>query len=286
MKKWSLVFDVDKCTNCANCVLALQDEYVGNEFPGYAAEMPLHGHPWIEIRRRERGHHPMIDVAYVVSTCQHCDAAPCIAAAKNGAVVKRDDGIVVIDPVKAKGQRQIAESCPYGAVWWNDELDIPQHWNFDAHLIDGGWTKPRPVQSCPTGALVAQKLDDAELERMVADEGLEPLRPELGTRPRIFYKNLYRYRDGFVGGALVRARDGVEECVAEADVTLRQDGRIVRSVRSDAFGDFKIDGIPEDGTQFDLDVSVEGTIRYRTSFAMDETVYLGDIRLPPAGDGA
>jgi Fe-S-cluster-containing dehydrogenase component len=279
MKKWALVFDVDKCTNCANCALAVQDEYVGNSFPGYAAEMPLHGHRWIEIKRRERGSHPMLDVAYVVSTCQHCDAAPCMAAAKDGAVVKRDDGIVVIDPDKAKGQKQLVDACPYGAIWWNDALGIPQHWNFDAHLIDAGWTKPRPVQSCPTGALTAHKLDDRELARLAVSEGLEPLEPELGTKPRLLYKNLHRYRHGFVGGALVETRDGVEDCVAGAEVSLRRDGRTVATVRSDAFGDFKIDDIPEDGTDYELEVSIDGDVRHRRAVTMTETVYLGDVDL-------
>ena len=66
-----------------------------------------------------------MDVAYLPVMCQHCDDAPCIAAAKNGAVTKRPDGIVHIDPVKAKGQKAIADACPYGAVRWNEELNFP-----------------------------------------------------------------------------------------------------------------------------------------------------------------
>lgn len=277
MKKWTLVFDVDKCTNCGNCALAVQDEYVGNSFPGYADEMPLHGHRWIEIRRRERGGHPMIDVAYVLSTCQHCDDAPCIRAAENGAVVKRDDGIVVIDPDRAKGQKQLVDACPYGAIWWNDDLGIPQHWNFDAHLIDAGWTKPRPVQSCPTGALTAHKLDEREFQDLALAEGLEPLEPEHGTKPRLLYKNLHRYRHGFIGGAVVEHRDGVEECVEGAEINLKRAERTVASVRSDAFGDFKFDAIPEDGSDYELEVSIDGAIRQRLPVAMTGTVYLGDI---------
>jgi len=38
--KWNLVVDVANCTNCNNCALAVQDEHVGNAFPGYAPEMP------------------------------------------------------------------------------------------------------------------------------------------------------------------------------------------------------------------------------------------------------
>ena len=125
MSKWNLIIDVAECTNCNNCTLATMDEYVGNEFPGYAAPMPKHGHRWIDIKQKERGQCPMMDIAYVPTTCNHCDNAPCIAAAKDGAITKRPDGIVVIDPVKSKGQKQLVDACPYGAIWWNDELRHP-----------------------------------------------------------------------------------------------------------------------------------------------------------------
>jgi nitrate reductase beta subunit len=32
--------------------------------------------------------------------------------ARDGAVRKREDGIVIIDPEKSKGQKQIVDSCP------------------------------------------------------------------------------------------------------------------------------------------------------------------------------
>src|SRR4051812_31102292 len=116
MSKWNLIVDVAACTNCNACVLACQDEYVGNSFPGYAEEMPKHGHRWIDIKRQERGRHPMVDIAYLPVMCQHCEDAPCAKAATGGAVKKRADGIVIIDPEKAKGQKQIVEACPFGAV--------------------------------------------------------------------------------------------------------------------------------------------------------------------------
>ena len=87
--KWNLIVDVANCTNCNNCTLAVQDEHVGNSFPGYAAEMPKHGHRWIDIRRRERGQGTMTDVAYLPTMCQHCDDAPCMAAAKDDAMKLR-----------------------------------------------------------------------------------------------------------------------------------------------------------------------------------------------------
>ena len=96
MSKWNMIIDVAECTNCNLCTLAAMDEYVGNEWPGVSAPMPRHGHHWIRILQKERGQAPMIDIAYVPITCNHCDDAPCIKAARDDAITKRDDGIVVI----------------------------------------------------------------------------------------------------------------------------------------------------------------------------------------------
>jgi Fe-S-cluster-containing dehydrogenase component len=159
MKKWNMIIDVAECTNCNLCTLATMDEYVGNEWPGYTKPMPKHGHKWINILQKERGQFtggsPMIDIAYVPTMCNHCDNAPCIAKS-GGAITKRDDGIVLIDPEKAKGRRDLVEACPYGHIWWNEELQVAQAWPFDAHLIDAGWQQTRGHQSCPTGAMRAK----------------------------------------------------------------------------------------------------------------------------------
>jgi len=168
VKKWNLVIDVASCTNCHLCTLSAADEYVGNEFPGYTAPMPKHGHRWVDILQKERGQRPMIDLAYVPTMCNHCDDPPCLAASRNGAVTKRADGIVLIDPVRARGQKQIVDACPYGHVWWNEELQLPQSWPFDAHLLDNGWVHTRGDQACPTGAMRSVKLEDADMARTAA----------------------------------------------------------------------------------------------------------------------
>ena len=128
MKKWNMIIDVAECTNCNLCTLATMDEYVGNDWPGYSTPMPKHGHKWINILQKERGQvgqSPMIDIAYVPTMCNHCDDAPCVA--KGGdAVTKRDDGIVLIDPDKAKGRKDLVDACPYGHIWWNEEHQVPQ----------------------------------------------------------------------------------------------------------------------------------------------------------------
>lgn len=284
MKKWNLIIDVRKCFNCNNCALAVHDEYHGNEFPGIAAEMPRQGHRWIDVVQRERGVYPMIDVVSMPVTCNHCDDAPCLKAARGGAVVKRPDGIVVIVPEKARGQRQIVESCPYGAVWWNEERNIPQAWPFDAHLLDAGWTKVRASQSCPTEAIRTLKVDDAEMRRIVAEEGLEVLLPEAGAKPRVYYKNLDRFTKALVGGSVAAPVAGLEECVAEASVALVRDGRKVAETVTDTFGDFRFEGLDEDSGAYRVEIRKPGFAPGTLDFTLGQSAYLGVITL--AGSAA
>src|SRR3972149_1006733 len=279
MQKWNMIVDVAECTNCNLCTLATMDEYIGNAWPGYSAPMPKHGHKWINILQKERGQIPMLDVAYVPTMCNHCDNAPCIAAARNGAVTKREDGIVIIDPDKAKGQRELVAACPYGHIWWNEELEVPQHWPFDAHLIDQGWQHPRAQQSCPTGALRAIKVTDEEMQRLVREQSLEVLRPEWGTKPRVYYRNLWRYATCFIGGTTSAGGNGAIDCVEGAIVRLVQGGRVLAETRSDNYGDFKFDRLAEGSGAYVAEIVVEGRAVKRVEATLGVSVSLGEIRI-------
>jgi Fe-S-cluster-containing dehydrogenase component len=279
MKKWNLVIDVAKCFNCNACAVVCHDEYHGNAFPGYAAEMPKHGHRWIDILQREKGQCPMVEVVYLPITCNHCDDAPCIKAARDGAVKKRADGIVIIDPQKAQGQRQLVDACPYGAIWWNEAKQLPQAWPFDAHLLDAGWTKTRGAQVCATRAMRTLHVDDEEMQRIVRDEGLQVLHPEYNTRPRVYYKNLDRFYKAFIGGSLAGEIDGVEECVAGARLVLKRGTQTVAETKSDAFGDFKFQALEEESGAYRLEIADERFAPQTIGIALGRSTYLGTISL-------
>ena len=255
MKKWNLVIDVPKCFNCNACALVCHDEYYDNEFPGVAASMPRLGHRWIDIRQRETGKFPVVEVSYLPVTCNHCDNPPCMKAAKDGAVKKREDGIVIIDPVKAKGQKQLVAACPYGAIWWNEEKQLPQAWPFDAHLLDAGWKETRGAQVCPTRAMTAIHVDDEEMQRRVREEKLEVLHPEYGTKPRVYYRNLDRWTKVFVAGSVAGEIGGVIECVEGAKLTLEKDGREIARATSDPYGDFRFSGLAEGSGSYRLHIT-------------------------------
>ncbi len=279
MKKWNVIVDVERCENCNNCFMTLKDEYVDNTFKGYSLPQPRHGHNWINIATRERGSGSLLDVAYLWTSCNQCDNAPCVKAARDGAVYKRDDGIVMIDPVKAKGQKDLVEACPYGHIWWNEEHMVPQKWSWDAQLLDAGWTSPRSVQVCPTGSLTAVLCTDEEMASKAADLKLEVLRPELGTKPRVWYRNLYRFTREFIAGSLARDINELEEVVPGATVALTQKGRELQSKVTDYFGDFKFDGLEPDSGDYELRIRAEGCKPTEVKVALAKSVYLGAIRL-------
>jgi Fe-S-cluster-containing dehydrogenase component len=253
MKRWALEIDVKLCINCSNCVLATKDEYVGNVFPGYSAKQPAEGIETIKVERHVRGHGSLADVSYIPKTCNHCDNAPCIKAAADGSIYKRPDGIVMIDPVKAKGRRDLVGSCPYGMIFWNDEAEVPQNWNFDAHLLDAGWAEPRCAQACPTRAIRALNLDDRELETRVKEEELSVLDPQLNTRPRVFYRGLDDVLHHIVTGNVCELVEGKQQNLADAEVILIESSEGgTQSTRTDAFGDFRFDALSADVSTVEL----------------------------------
>lgn len=276
MRKWHMVIDVEKCVDCNNCFLACKDEHVDNEWPGYTLAQPLHGHRWMNIMRKERGTYPMVDVAYRPTPCMHCDDAPCIKEAANDAVYKRDDGIVIIDPDKGMGQKDLVKACPYGAIFWNQEMNVPQKCTFCAHLLDRGWKKPRCVQSCPTGAIEVVFAEDEDMAARVKSQGLQTLLPKKDTSPRIFYKNLYLFDSRFIGGSVSYEKDGVVECAENAIVKLSKNGKTLDTVATDCYGEFKFDGLKEEYAVYRVHIKFE---RREKSLEVEvkNSVYIGDI---------
>ncbi|MCC7200247.1 MAG: oxidoreductase [Gammaproteobacteria bacterium] len=277
-KKWNLIVDVERCDNCRVCFLAVKDEYIGNDFPGVSAAQPPQGHNWLDIKREERGSYPIVEARFYPVMCNHCDAAPCMDVAQ-GAITKRPDGIVIIDPELARGRKEIVDACPYGAICWNEELQLPQAWPFDAQLLDAGWTRTRGEQACPAQVFRTIKVEDAEMQRIKAAEGLEVLQPELGTKPRVYYKNLHLITTCFVGGTVVKRVGGVEECAGDVEVVLKQGGREVGRAKTDFFGEFKIDKLEPNSGSYQIEAAAPaGRATLQFDLAADSR-YLGVITL-------
>ncbi|MBF6988948.1 MULTISPECIES: 4Fe-4S dicluster domain-containing protein [unclassified Cupriavidus] len=279
MSKWNLIINVGRCENCYNCVIAERDEHVGNDFPGYSAPASVSGESTIRILRRVEGQAPMVETTYLPVMCNHCDNAPCMKVGGD-AIRKRKDGIVIIDPIKAKGRKDIARSCPYKAIVWNEELQVPQTWIFDAHLLDSGWQRPRCQQACPTDVFEAVKLDDNAMAQKALTEGLKVLLPKLGARPRVYYRGLERWEACFIGGSVSVEVSGKVDCVAGAQVSLYQEDKKIAVTESDDFGDFRFGGLPGKSGAYRVEIHHSAGKAHRDCELL-ESVYLGGIMLVP-----
>ena len=155
---------------------------------------------------------------------------------------------------------------------------MPQHWPFDAHLIDQGWQQTRGHQSCPTGAMRAVQIEDDEMVRMAREDKLEVMRPELGSQPRVYYRNLWRYATCFIGGSVSTEVNGTVDCVEGASVKLSQGGKVVAEATTDNYGDFKFDKLKESSGAYVVEIS-KGGRKKSVDAKLGESINLGEIRL-------
>jgi Fe-S-cluster-containing dehydrogenase component len=274
MKNYGMLIDINKCTGCYNCFLACRDEHYGNDFPPIALAQPFKDHFWMQIIERERGKYPKVKVSFIPKPCMHCDDPPCARASSNGAIYQRPDGIVIIDPEKSVGQKEIVSSCPHRVIFWNEEKNIPQKCTLCAHLLDQGWEEPRCVEACPTGALLFGDLNDpnSEISQVWSSGKIEVLHPEFELKTRVKYIGIPKR---FVAGAVfLKDRDA---CAENAKVTLTGKGK-KQVIRTNNFGDFEFEGL---GKAEDFTVKIEhrgyAPQVFKVQTKLD--VYLGEIPL-------
>jgi Fe-S-cluster-containing dehydrogenase component len=260
------IVDADKCNGCYSCQIACKDEHVGNAWPPYALPQPNTGQFWMRVDEQEHGSLPKIRVEYTPVPCMHCDDAPCIKAAPD-AVYKRKDGIVIIDPEKARGNAALVAACPYGAIYYNVELQTPQKCTGCAHLLDEG-KLPHCADLCATGGLRFGDEEDfiAEIATAEVKQG------ELGTKPRVYYLNLPHL---FIAGEVWDP--DANEIIEAAVVTLTLPDGSKRIETTDDFGDFWFKRI--DAGSYTLDIAAKGFKSVSRDIELTESLNLGDFPL-------
>jgi Fe-S-cluster-containing dehydrogenase component len=274
MKKLGMVLDVAKCTGCYACFLACKDENCGEEFPGYTAGQPMTGQNWINLVEVERGTYPKVRLSHIPVTCAQCESPACMKLAEDGAVYQREDGIVMIDPDKSVGQKQIVTSCPYRAIFWNEEKNVPQKCDMCAHLLDNGYKRPRCVEMCPTGCLAFGDLNDpnSEVSRLVAAQNPYAMHPEYGLGDKVLYLNVPKK---FVAGTVV-LKDS-DQCAKDVAVTLKGDG-LEMSYTTDVFGDFWFEGLGGNKA-YTVEIAAPGYKKISLDVRTHSDVNVGDLFL-------
>lgn len=252
MARYGIAVDSARCMACYNCFMACKDEHCGHA-TAVSAPQPHMGQFWINIKEWERGDDSRrIKTASVQTLCLHCDDPAC-AAASDGAVCKRDDGIVIIDPEKAKGKKAIADACPVGAVFWNEELELPQKCTMCAHLLDSGYKEPRCVEACPNQALIFGDLDDPESEvsKKIAANKVTPLKGMEGVKTNVVHLNIPTV---FLAGTVYLPDDEVA-IGARVFMKSAKGKRLV--TETNYFGDWEFENLPKN-KKFSIAIAFPG----------------------------
>jgi Fe-S-cluster-containing dehydrogenase component len=275
---------------CYSCFTACKDEHCGFASKLSAAQ-PMMGQKWIDVREWERGDSSRRTKSATVPTlCAHCQDPACAKAAKNGAVYKRPDGIVIIDPEKSKGQKAIADACPIGAIYWNEEFEIPQKCTMCAELLDDpeylaylGDPKlktPRCVEACPNHALIFGDLDDpnSEINKVIAANRSTPLEPLAGKETNVKWLNVPTV---FLAGTVYYPAEMEEVAVgAKVKLTCKETGE-TWEITTNYFGDWEVESLPKNKA-FDVEISFDGYKTVKCSALTDTDHYVGMTYLEKA----
>ena len=271
MKK-VFAIDVTLCNGCYCCQLACKDEHCGNDWTPYAKPQPETGHFWLKLDEYVRGTQPKVKITYVPVMCQHCDDAPCIEQCPiEGGIYKRDDGLVMIDPVKCTGCQLCVDACPYGAIYYNTDLKLAQKCTGCAHLIDEEESPirvPRCSDVCPHEHIMFG--EESDFSDFIA--GAETLNPEYELSTNVYYKGLPKK---FIAGTAYTPDD--KEVAINANCTLTS-GDDSWSTTTDEFGDFWFEGL--DKGIYSLSIECGGKSYTQDNISTEEVdVNIGDVAL-------
>jgi len=144
--------DQTRCTGCRTCVVACKDWH----------DSPAGPTSWIRVKTIEKGKYPNIFVAYLPTTCFHCQKPACIEACPANAIRKQPyTGIVIVNQKDCLGAgcRLCKDTCPYDAPQFRSDRDSKME---KCDLCAERWVegkKPICVDGCPMRALDAGPIE-------------------------------------------------------------------------------------------------------------------------------
>jgi len=128
MKQYALVIDHEKCWGCKTCEVACKQEFEipdGVKLISVEEEGPkmVKGKPFFQYR---------------VDVCRHCDDPPCADACAEEAILKRVDGIVILDKDRCNGCKTCMDACPYEVIDFDSGQGIAWKCNLCSNRVDKG----------------------------------------------------------------------------------------------------------------------------------------------------
>jgi Fe-S-cluster-containing dehydrogenase component len=174
------VIDHTRCIGCHACTVACKAE---NTVPVGSFRT------WVKYT--EKGAFPEVKRSFAVLRCNQCTAAPCVTICPVGALEKRPDGIVDVDPARCIGCKACMHGCPYDALYLNDASGTAEKCHFCAHRTEIGLA-PACAVVCPTEAIIPGDFHDPEsaVSRLRREHALSARKTEAGTGPNVLYREV------------------------------------------------------------------------------------------------
>lgn len=177
-KRLAMVIDLRKCIGCHACSVACKAEFT----------VPLGvWRSW--VKQADAGEYPNVKRYFLPRLCNHCCEPPCVKVCPTKAShIRLEDSTVQIKADKCIGCKLCISGCPYNARFLHPDKKIVQKCTFCIHRVDQG-VVPACVNTCQANARIFGDLNDhdSEVSKLVATQPTMTLKPELGTKPRVFY---------------------------------------------------------------------------------------------------
>ncbi|MFT9486758.1 MAG: sulfate reduction electron transfer complex DsrMKJOP subunit DsrO [Tepidibacillus sp.] len=176
-KRYAMVVDVAKCSGCDACTIACKVE---NNVPDGVFRT------W--VKEIEVGTFPDVKRAKLPRLCNHCEEAPCEKVCPVEATWHTEDGTILIDYDRCIGCKYCITACPYEARYVNSLTKTVDKCTFCYHRVEEG-LEPACVATCVSGARIFGDLNDPDslVHQLVATKNTQVLKPEMGTKPQVYY---------------------------------------------------------------------------------------------------
>lgn len=149
---------------------------------------PTNGPNWDEDQGA--GTYPNAYYFYLPRICNHCTNPACLQACPRKAIYKRpEDGIVLIDQERCRGNGHCIEACPYKKIYFNELTSKSEKCVFCFPRIEKG-LPPACARQCVGRIRFVGYRDDRDgpIYKLVDEYQVAlPLHAEWGTLPNVFY---------------------------------------------------------------------------------------------------
>jgi tetrathionate reductase subunit B len=181
-KRFGLVIDQERCIGCEACSIACRIENNTTNF-------------WIQVETQggsqkdtPKGNFPNLEMNFLPQLCNHCTKPPCVDSCPTEALIKREDGPVLVEKDLCTGCKACIDTCPYDVIILDEDNNIIEKCNLCAHRIDLE-LEPFCVICCEGQAIYFGDLNDPNdiISKMLSERQVFQLKPEEKTEPSVYY---------------------------------------------------------------------------------------------------